>query len=119
MLPNTDIVAKHYRGIFEHISKDSLSLDCSTIDPVGSKDLSLEAQKKGLTLVDAPVSGGVTGAQNATLAFMVGAPNEAVFDVLPYYFREQKRSYPQWERIFLIVRHMEEVKWPKLVITWL
>lgn len=81
MLPNTEIVTKHYRGLFSHISKDALSLDCSTIDPTGSKELSQEAEKHGLMFVDSPVSGGVTGAQNATLAFMVGAPNEAVFEV--------------------------------------
>ena len=81
MLPNTEIVVNHYRGIFSHISKTALSLDCSTIDPTASRQLSLDAEKKGLTFVDSPVSGGVTGAQNATLAFMVGAPNDAVFDV--------------------------------------
>lgn len=81
MLPNTDIVGKVYRGLFDHISKDALSMDCSTIDPLKSAELSEEAEKRGLTLIDAPVSGGVGGAQAATLAFMVGAPNEQVFEV--------------------------------------
>lgn len=81
MLPNTEIVSKHYRGLFSHISKGALSLDCSTIDPTGSRQLSIEAEKQGLMFVDSPVSGGVTGAQNATLAFMVGAPTVAVFEV--------------------------------------
>lgn len=80
MLPNTAIVTKLYKDLYANISKSSLALDCSTIDPIESRNLSLEAQTKGLTIVDAPVSGGVVGAQNATLAFMVGAPNVAVFD---------------------------------------
>ena len=62
------------------MSKNALGLDCSTIDPIESRNLSLEAQKLGLTILDAPVSGGVVGAQNATLAFMVGAPSDAVFE---------------------------------------
>lgn len=80
MLPNTEIVQKHYRGLFGVIDKKALSIDCSTIDPIGSRDLSVEAEKKGLTFIDAPVSGGVVGAQNATLAFMVGSPSEQVFE---------------------------------------
>lgn len=82
MLPNTKIVVDHYRELFPVISKSSISIDCSTIDPIESRDLSLEAEKQGLTLIDAPVSGGVVGAQNATLAFMVGAPSEDVFEVV-------------------------------------
>lgn len=84
MLPNTEIVTKHYTGLFDHISKEALCLDSSTIDPIGSKELSLAAEKRGLSFVDAPVSGGVLGATNATLAFMVGAPNEAIFAVPTY-----------------------------------
>lgn len=80
MLPNTAIVTKLYRDHYANISKSALALDCSTIDPIESRNLSLEAQSKGLTIVDAPVSGGVVGAQNATLAFMVGAPSVAIFD---------------------------------------
>jgi 3-hydroxyisobutyrate dehydrogenase len=80
MLPNTEIVTKHYKGHFSNISKSSLALDCSTIDPIESRNLSLEAQKQGLTIIDAPVSGGVVGAQNATLAFMVGSPSDALFE---------------------------------------
>ena len=47
-------------------------IDCSTIDPIATRELSEEAQTLGLNMIDAPVSGGVNGAQNATLTFMVG-----------------------------------------------
>ena len=40
-----------------------------------------EGAKKKFTYLDAPVSGGVTGAAAGTLTFMVGAPNEEVFKV--------------------------------------
>jgi 3-hydroxyisobutyrate dehydrogenase len=43
-------------------------------------ELNQQAKSKGMTYVDAPVSGGVTGAQAGTLTFMVGAENPALFD---------------------------------------
>jgi 3-hydroxyisobutyrate dehydrogenase len=55
-------------------------LDCSTIAPRVSIELNQEAKSKGMTYIDAPVSGGVTGAQAGTLTFMVGAENTHIFD---------------------------------------
>ena len=50
-------------GIFENAKKGSLLIDCSTIDPLASQALAEEAMNKhGLLMIDAPVSGGVTGA---------------------------------------------------------
>ena len=43
-------------------------------------ELNQQAKSKGMTYIDAPVSGGVTGAQAGTLTFMVGAENPALFD---------------------------------------
>jgi len=60
-------------GIFQNASKGSLILDCSTISPMVAIELNQQAKTKGMTYVDAPVSGGVTGAQAGTLTFMVGA----------------------------------------------
>ncbi len=48
-------------------------MDCSTIAPKVAIELNQGAKKRGMTYVDAPVSGGVTGAQAGTLTFMVGA----------------------------------------------
>ena len=60
-------------GIFHNAPKGSLILDCSTISPMVAIELNQQAKSKGMTYVDAPVSGGVTGAQAGTLTFMVGA----------------------------------------------
>lgn len=119
MLPNTAIVSKHFRGHIANISKSALSIDCSTIDPIGSKELSLEAEKHGLTFVDAPVSGGVVGAQNATLSFMVGAPNEAVFEVTSINRRGPNQCCLQWARTFSTAEATEEDKSLRPATTWL
>eukprot|EP00644_Phytophthora_capsici_P016170 jgi/Phyca11/8493/fgenesh1_pm.PHYCAscaffold_28_\ len=60
-----------------------LLLDSSTIDPIFTKKLSKELHDRGATFVDAPVSGGVAGAQNGTLTFMVGGEAEEFERVKP------------------------------------
>ena len=68
-------------GIFANALPGALLIDCSTIDPLTSKRLASEAAAlpARLTFIDAPVSGGVTGAAAATLTFMLGADSpEAV-----------------------------------------
>lgn len=59
-------------GLF-HIAKPSaLFIDCSSIDVASSRAIHETAAAKGFDSLDAPVSGGVMGAENATLTFMVG-----------------------------------------------
>ncbi len=65
------------RGIFSHIKKDTLFIDCSSIDVEASKALHKEAQKHNITMLDAPVSGGVGAATIGTLTFMVGGEQAA------------------------------------------
>jgi len=50
-----------------------LIIDCSTISPTVAMSLNASGKKHSITFVDAPVSGGVTGAAAGTLTFMVGA----------------------------------------------
>eukprot|EP00331_Platyophrya_macrostoma_P006166 CAMPEP_0176434204 /NCGR_PEP_ID=MMETSP0127-20121128/16531_1 /TAXON_ID=938130 /ORGANISM="Platyophrya macrostoma, Strain WH" /LENGTH=285 /DNA_ID=CAMNT_0017816883 /DNA_START=107 /DNA_END=964 /DNA_ORIENTATION=+ len=81
MLPNTQHVQQTFEeNIFPYASPKALLLDSSTISPIAAKNLNETASKKGLTFVDAPVSGGVTAAAGATLTFMVGAPNQEIFE---------------------------------------
>lgn len=54
-----------------------LLIDCSTIDVDSARAVEAEASRAGLQMLDAPVSGGTAGAQNATLTFMVGGGDEA------------------------------------------
>lgn len=77
MLPNNDIVAKSYEEMTANgVNKDTIFIDSSTIDPNLVKQLQKMISCKGARFIDAPVSGGVPGAEQATLTFMVGGTNE-------------------------------------------
>jgi 3-hydroxyisobutyrate dehydrogenase len=65
-------------GIIAHARPGALLIDCSTIDVETARMVAAAAQAKGLQMLDAPVSGGVIGAEAATLTFMVGG-GEAAF----------------------------------------
>lgn len=77
MLPNNDIVANTYDTIIAGgVNSKTFFIDSSTIDPNVAKAVQKKVKAAGATFVDAPVSGGVPGAQNATLTFMVGGTQE-------------------------------------------
>jgi 3-hydroxyisobutyrate dehydrogenase len=65
-------------GIIAKAKKGTLLINCSTIDVETARLVTEEAKKAGLEMLDAPVSGGVMGAQGGTLTFMVGG-TEAAF----------------------------------------
>ncbi len=82
MLPNGTIVESVYidtDALLDVIPKTALVLDCSTVAPANSRRVGVEAEKRGIQFVDAPVSGGVAAAAAGTLAFMVGG-TEANFE---------------------------------------
>lgn len=87
MLPSTAVVESVYfgkDGFNEAIRPDHLFIDSSTIDPIFTKQLSDKVHTKyNSTFVDAPVSGGVMGAENGTLTFMVGGEVEEYERVKP------------------------------------
>jgi len=64
-------------GIIDKVSKDCLLIDCSTIDIKTSVEIGNKAKEKNIKMIDAPVSGGVMGAKNATLTFLVGGSKDA------------------------------------------
>ena len=70
-------------GIINRVSKDCLLIDCSTIDIQTSIEIGKKASELGIKMIDAPVSGGVMGAQKATLNIMVGGSKEAYEKALP------------------------------------
>jgi 3-hydroxyisobutyrate dehydrogenase len=81
MLPAGSHVREAYLGeggIVADAGPDTLLIDCSTIDVDTARAVAAAAAGKGLMMVDAPVSGGIAGAQGATLTFMVGG-EEAAF----------------------------------------
>ena len=71
------------KGIINKVSKSCLLIDCSTIDIQTSIEIGKKATEKGIKMIDAPVSGGVMGAQKATLNIMVGGTKEAFDLALP------------------------------------
>jgi len=76
MLPNNDIVSQTYEQMVGDGLKGKTFIDSSTIDPNVAKTVQKLVKSKGSRFVDAPVSGGVIGAENATLTFMVGGTAE-------------------------------------------
>ncbi|HEU5020094.1 MAG TPA: 3-hydroxyisobutyrate dehydrogenase [Pseudolabrys sp.] len=64
-------------GIIESANAGTLLIDCSTIDVETARAVAAEADKRGLLMLDAPVSGGVGGATAGTLTFMVGGSAQA------------------------------------------
>ncbi len=87
MLPDTpDVEAVLFGnyGVVQGLSADSTSptkivIDMSSISPIETKKFADKLSNYGCSYVDAPVSGGDIGAQNATLTIMVGA-QESVFN---------------------------------------
>jgi 3-hydroxyisobutyrate dehydrogenase len=79
MLPTGDNVAEvclKNEGLFEAAEKGTLFIDCSSIAVDKARNIHELAIKKGMQMVDAPVSGGVAGAEAGTLTFMVGGSQE-------------------------------------------
>ena len=70
-------------GIINKVSKNCILIDCSTIDIQTSKEIGKVANDRGIMMVDAPVSGGVMGAQKATLNIMVGGSEDSFDRALP------------------------------------
>jgi 2-hydroxy-3-oxopropionate reductase len=66
-------------GVLEGAKPGSIIIDMSSIAPLISQRIAAECAKKGVEMLDAPVSGGEPGAINATLAIMVGG-KQKVFD---------------------------------------
>ena len=78
MLPEGKHVDAVYNGtVFEYADKDTLLIDCSTIDVDTARSVGLKAKNLGFEMVDAPVSGGTGGAESGTLTFMVGGEDSA------------------------------------------
>lgn len=82
MLPASQHVESLYlgtEGLLAQLDSSTLVVDCSTIAATTSRQVAAAAEKKGIEMLDAPVSGGVGGAQAGTLTFIVGG-SKAGFD---------------------------------------
>ncbi|MDP1767415.1 MAG: NAD(P)-dependent oxidoreductase [Nitrospirota bacterium] len=72
-------------GILAGAQPGTVLVDMTTTDPALSREIAERATAKGLSAIDAPVSGGDVGARNATLSIMVGGSNETVQAVMPLF----------------------------------
>lgn len=88
MLPNGAIAESLYidgAGLLDLVDPSALLIDCSTVAASSSRRIGAEAKQRNIRAIDAPVSGGVGGAEAGTLAFMCGgdaADVEAAREVL-------------------------------------
>ena len=84
MLPAGKHVADVYRtSVLGAAPTSAILIDCSTIDVATARTVEEEAQAKGYTMVDAPVSGGIAAAEGGTLTFMVGGSDGAFAKAQP------------------------------------
>lgn len=81
MLPNGAILRAVAAEIVPVMKAGAVFLDCSTVDVASARAVAADAEAAGLMAIDAPVSGGITGAAAGTLTFMAGGP-EAAFDIV-------------------------------------
>jgi len=70
-------------GVFDHAAKGTLIIDFSSISPHTSRSLAEAGEAHGLRMLDAPVSGGESGAIDGTLSIMVGGNPEDTAAAMP------------------------------------
>ncbi len=88
MLPNSPHVEKAVlgpQGVLEGARPGLILLDMSTISPLVSQKVAAEVTKRGVKMLDAPVSGGEKGAIEGTLSIMVGGERTVFDQVLPIF----------------------------------
>ena len=84
MLPNSPQVREVVlgeNGVLEGVRSGSILVDMSSIAPLAAQEVSEALKQKGVTMLDAPVSGGEPKAVDGTLAIMVGGPQETFDEV--------------------------------------
>ena len=85
MLPaGKHVEAVYTDSVFGAAPASAILMDCSTIDVATAKRVGEAALAKGLTMVDAPVSGGIAAANAGTLTFMVGGSAEGFDRAQPF-----------------------------------
>ena len=85
-------------GVIQGIKPNSVVIDMSSINPLVSRGIAETLKRKGVEMLDAPVSGGETGAIQGTLAIMVGG-DEKVFKESMEIFKAIGRNIVQVGKI--------------------
>jgi 3-hydroxyisobutyrate dehydrogenase len=81
--PDVEAVLFGAGGAAQTLPPDSIVCDMSTISPRATQRFAQRLAKRGVTLLDGPVTGGDVGARNATLTIMVGGPRDAFERIRP------------------------------------
>jgi len=71
--------------VAEGLKPGSIVVDMSSISPIAPKEFASRLEALGAKMLDAPVSGGQVGAENATLSIMVGGPPDVFEQIKPYF----------------------------------
>jgi 2-hydroxy-3-oxopropionate reductase len=95
--PDVQLVVEGPNGVLSGISPGKVVVDMSTSSPLVARDLAAKTAQLGAAMLDAPISGGDVGAEDATLAIMVGGRRE-VFD----------RVKPVFEAVGKTIEYMGE-----------
>lgn len=85
MLPNGPILKMVAQQVIPAMKRGAVFCDCSTVDVDSARAVASQASAAGMGALDAPVSGGIGGAQNGTLTFMVGGSGAAFATVSPLF----------------------------------
>ncbi|MEM3693182.1 MAG: NAD(P)-dependent oxidoreductase [Candidatus Bathyarchaeia archaeon] len=83
--PDVEQVILGPQGVIEGAHPGLIVVDMSTISPSVTRRIAKELEKKGIRMLDAPVSGGDVGAKQGTLSIMVGGPEDAFKECLPIF----------------------------------
>ena len=78
MLPDGDVVRDVVLEALPSLKEGSLVIDMSSADPAGSRAIGRALAAHGIAMIDAPVSGAIAKAKDATLAIMVGGEQKDV-----------------------------------------
>ena len=81
--PDVEAVALGRDGLIDGIRPGTIVIDMSSIAPATSKKVAAELAKKGVEMLDAPVSGGEPRAIDGTLSIMVGGKKEVLDKCTP------------------------------------
>ena len=83
--PDVEEVLFGAEGVAEGLKPGSIVVDMSSISPIATKEFAKRLAAIGVRMLDAPVSGGQVGAENATLSIMVGGPLDVFNQIKPYF----------------------------------
>jgi 3-hydroxyisobutyrate dehydrogenase len=79
------VILDPHSGLLSNMRVGGIIVDMTTSEPSLAKEIAEAAKTKGVSALDAPVSGGDVGAREATLSIMVGGEVDAVYATMPFF----------------------------------